>query len=269
MADCLAICYFHKNELRFEIKVGGYMLGRYCIVFCTLFSLLVVVCESKLVMFDDFEGKLNKKHWTHGVQARKIDWKTKGGNLEILPTGVGWSYFGYGKVAFKNFGLQLDFQPLHDEFGNGSWIGLLFRASEDFNFYQLYVTPEDGIGTKNYARWYVRNGEDKNTWEELRELRTKLPFPVISKQWYTLTLTGRGFKFELYLKKKKDAISTKVMAWTDPKSLHPEGTIGFISDLERHYYIDNLRLFDSPNEANLAIEPVGKVTTFWGRLKQR
>ena len=110
------------------------------------------MCESKLLMFDDFEeGKLNKEHWTHGAQALKIDWKTKGGKLEILPTGVGWSYFGYGKVAFKNFGLQFDFQPLTDKFGHGCWVGLLFRASEDFKFYQLYVTPADGVGTKNYA----------------------------------------------------------------------------------------------------------------------
>jgi len=86
------------------------MLVKCFVVFCTLFSPLVAVCESKLLMFDDFEeGKLNKEHWTHGAQALKIDWKTKREKLEILPTGVGWSYFGYGKVAFKNFGLQFDF----------------------------------------------------------------------------------------------------------------------------------------------------------------
>ena len=244
------------------------MLTKYFAIVCISFLLFAAVCESKLLMFDDFErGKLNKEHWTHGAQALKIDWKIKGGKLEILPTGVGWSYFGYGKVPFKNFGLQFDFQPLHDKFGNGCWVGLLFRASEDFKFYQLYVTPADGVGTKNYARWYVRTDEDRNTWKELRDLRTKLPFPVISKQWYTLMLTGRGFKFGLYLKKKEDKISKKVMDWTDQKSLHPEGTIGFISNLERHYYIDNLWLFDSP--VDLGVEPKEKITACWGRLKQQ
>ena len=156
---------------------------------------------------------------------------------------------------------------MQDKFGNGCWVGLLFRASEDFKFYQLYVTPADGVGTKNSARWYVRTDEDRNTWKELRDLRTKLPFPVISKQWYTLMLTGRGFKFGLYLKKKEDKISKKVMDWTDQKSLHPEGTIGFISNLERHYYIDNLWLFDLP--VDLAVEPKEKITVCWGRLKQQ
>jgi hypothetical protein len=80
-------------------------------------------------------------------------------------------------------------------------------------------------------------------------------------------LTGRGFKFGLYLKKKEDKISKKVMDWTDEKSLHPEGTIGFISNLERHYYIDNLWLFDSP--VDLAVEPKEKITACWGRLKQQ
>ena len=156
---------------------------------------------------------------------------------------------------------------MHDDFGNGSWTGILFRASQDFKFYQLYITPEDGIGTKNYARWYIRNG-DANTWKELREIRTKLPFALISKQWYTLTLTGKSFKFELYLKKREKAISQKVMDWTDTESLHPKGTIGFIADNSRHYYIDNLRLFDTPNEVNLAIEPTEKVAIFWGQVKR-
>ena len=245
------------------------MFNWYYVVFCTLFSLVSTVGESKLLLFDTFDGKLNKKNWSHGIKARKIDWKTKNGLLEILPTGVGWSYFGYAKVEAKDFGLQFDFRPLQDEFGNGSWIGILFRASEDFNFYQLYVTPQDGMGTKNYARWYVRQGENQETWKELRELRTKLPFPVKSKEWYTLSLTGRGFKFELFLKRKEEVVSKKIMTWTDPKSLHAKGTIGFISDLERHYQIDNLRLFDSSNEVNLSVQNKDKVAICWAYLKQR
>ncbi|MBP95901.1 hypothetical protein CMK18_08100 [Candidatus Poribacteria bacterium] len=246
------------------------MLSRFYVIFCAFFFLLITISESELLMFDDFEeAKINRNNWTHGVQANKISWKTKNGHLEILPIGGGAggaAAFGYGLVEFEKFGLQFDFQPLHDDFGNGSWTGILFRASQDFKFYQLYITPEDGIGTKNYARWYIRNGEE-NTWKELRDLRTKLPFSLISKQWYTLTLTGKNFKFELYLKKKEDPISQKVMDWTDAKSVHRKGTIGFIADNSRHYYIDNLRLFDRPDEVNLSIEPIDRITTFWGKLK--
>ena len=57
------------------------------------------------------------------------------------------------------------------------------------------------------------------------------------------------------------------MDWTDAKSVHPKGTIGFIADNSRHYYIDNLRLFDRPDEVNLSIEPIDRITTFWGKLK--
>jgi len=247
------------------------MLSRFCIIFFAFLSLLATVSESKLLMFDDFEeAKLNKKKWAHGVQANKISWKIKNGHLEVLPIGGGAggaAAFGYGLVESENFGLQFDFQPLHDDFDNGSWTGILFRASKDFNFYQLYITPADGIGTKNYARWYIRNGGE-NTWKELKELRTKLPFDLISKQWYTLTLTGKIFNFQLYLKKREEAISQKVMDWTDTEGLHPKGTIGFIADNSRHYYVDNLRLFDAPKEVNLSIEPIGKVSTIWGKVKE-
>lgn len=67
------------------------MLTKYFVVFCIFSLLLAVMCESKLLMFDDFEeGKLNKEHWTHGAQALKIDWKTKGGNWKsCLQVSVG------------------------------------------------------------------------------------------------------------------------------------------------------------------------------------
>ncbi len=218
------------------------MLGRFCIIFCAFLTLLATVGESKLLMFDDFEeAKLNKKKWAHGVQANKISWKIKNGHLEVLPIGGGAggaAAFGYGLVESENFGLQFDFQPLHDDFDNGSWTGILFRVSQDFNFYQLYITPADGIGTKNYARWY------------------------------TLTLTEKSFNFQLYLKKREEAISQKVMDWTNTEGLHPKGTIGFIADNSRHYYVDNLRLFDNPKEVNLSIKPIGKVSTIWRQVKE-
>ena len=44
------------------------MLTKYFAIVCISFLLLAAVCESKLLMFDDFEGgKLNKEHWTHGA----------------------------------------------------------------------------------------------------------------------------------------------------------------------------------------------------------
>ena len=44
------------------------MFAKYFVGFYILFLLLAAVCESKLLMFDDFEGgKLNKEHWTHGA----------------------------------------------------------------------------------------------------------------------------------------------------------------------------------------------------------
>ena len=61
------------------------MLTKYFAIVCISFLLFAAVCESKLLMFDDFErGKLNKEHWTHGAQALKIDWKIKGGEIGNL-----------------------------------------------------------------------------------------------------------------------------------------------------------------------------------------
>ena len=86
------------------------MLSRFYVIFCVFFFLLITISESELLMFDDFEeAKINKKNWTHGIQANKISWKTKNGHLEILPIGGGAggaAAFGYGSVEFEKFGLQ-------------------------------------------------------------------------------------------------------------------------------------------------------------------
>jgi len=238
-------------------------------VFSLLASLIVPVSYGKLLMFDDFDGKLKKKFWI----GQKETWKTKNGVLEInQPDNDGNCPcdFGYGVIEVENFGLQFDFKLFQDDFDAGSGMDLLFRANGEkkYKFYQLIVTPTDGVGKPNHVRWYVRDGEDRGTWKEYRELRKEFPIEVISKQWYTLSLQGKGNKFTLYIKKKEDLPSTKVMEWTDTKSLHPKGVIGFHTNNLHHYQIDNMRLFDSPNEVNLAVSAKSKQTTAWAELKQ-
>ena len=112
------------------------------IFFCLLVGLFVPLSHAKLLMFDDFEGKLQKKYW-HGQET----WKTKNGVLEIEQPkcdGNCATDFGYGTVEAESFSLQFDFQLLQDEFGSGSSMDLLFRANE-LRFYQLIVTPADGV----------------------------------------------------------------------------------------------------------------------------
>ena len=42
-------------------------------------------------------------------------------------------------------------------------------GTKKYKFYQLIVTPADGVGKPNHVRWYVRDGEDRGTWKEYRE----------------------------------------------------------------------------------------------------
>ena len=58
------------------------------------------------------------------------------------------------------------------------------------------------------------------------------------------------------------------MEWTDTKNLHPKGVIGFHTNNLHHYQIDNMRLFDSPNEVNLAVSAKSKQAAIWAELKQ-
>lgn len=60
----------------------------------------------------------------------------------------------------------------------------------------------------------------------------------------------------------------KVSEWTDLKDLHPKGVLGFHTNQLQHYYIDNLYLYDKPDEVSLAVEPYRKLALTWAALKQ-
>ncbi len=243
-------------------------MRKIAIFFCLIMSILFFcrVSDAALLVADDFKGKLKDNYW----KGQDESWDIKDGKLEIhrvAGDGNGEVDFGYGLIEFEDFGLQLDFQLLDKP--APSKMELLFRANnEDYHFYQLIITPIDGFGRPNSARWYKREGNDRGTWNEYRELRAEFPFPVETKIWYTLALLGNDNNFELYIKKQGSLVQEKVIEWTDPKNLHPKGVLGIHTNQLQHYYIDNLYLYDTPREVNLAVEPHGKIAVTWGELKQ-
>lgn len=234
---------------------------------CLLASVLFL-CQmsgAELLVADEFKGKLNNKYW----KGQDESWDVKNGKLEIHRLGGdgnGEQDFGYGLIEFEDFGLRLDFQLLNDP--APSKMELLFRANEDYHFYQLIITPIDGFGRPNSARWYKREGNDRGTWNEYREQRAEFPFPVQTMSWYTLALLGDGNDFQLYIKERGALVFEKVIEWSDPKNLHPKGVLGIHTNQLQHYYIDNLYLYDNPNGVNLAVEPHDKLAVTWGELKR-
>lgn len=241
---------------------------RKIVIFCYLLASVLLLSpqsEAGLLMADDFTGKLKNNFW----EGQKESWDVKGGKLEIhriAGDGNGEVDFGYGKIEFENFGLQLDFHLLVDPFP--SKMELLFRANRDYHFYQLIITPADGAGRPNSARWYKREGNDRGTWTEYRDHRAEFPMQVVSEEWYTLALLGDGNNFQLFIKRQGALVFEKVIEWSDPKDLHPNGVLGIHTNQLQHYYIDNVYLYDNPNGVNLAVEPHDKLAVTWGDLKR-
>ena len=243
------------------------------LIICFSVVLVCNVVEAKLLMLDDFaNGKINDSFWLKegGVKAVwKVDKFQDDNRLEIHRTkgdGSGPDEYGFGLVKFKDFGIQLDFYLLEDPFPPK--IEILFRASPDMFFYQLIINPVNGAGKKNIARWYRREGEDRGTWKEYVEHRAKLPIPVETNAWYTLSILGRGSNFELYIKRKEEASDKKVFAWRDPKNLHPEGVMGIHTNQLQHYYVDNVKIYDKPTEVELNVESHDKLAVTWAELKR-
>ena len=243
-------------------------MRKIAILVALLISVLFLyqMSHAELLVADDFEGKLKNKYW----KGQDESWKVKGGKLEIhrlAGDGNGEVDFGYGLIDFEDFGLRLDFY-LFDDDDFPSKMELLFRANIDYHFYQLIITPANGFGRPNSARWYKREGNDRGTWNEYRDFRAEFPFPILTKEWYTLALLGNANTFQLHVKKQGELVFQKVSEWTDVKNLHPKGVLGFHTNQLQHYYIDNLYLYDQPNEVSLAVEPYGKLAVTWAALKQ-
>ena len=240
---------------------------RKIVILCVLIISALLLCQmshAALLVEDDFKGKLKGKYWI----GQKESWDIKNDHLEIhrvAGDGNGAEDFGYGIVEFEDFGLRFDFYLFSDP--QPSKMELLFRAN-DLHFYQLIVTPANGFGRPNSARWYKREGEDRGTWNEYIDFRDEFPIPIETKVWYTLALLGDGSDFELYIKKQGELSFEKVSDLSDVKDLHPKGVLGFHTNQLQHYYIDNLYLYDTPREVNLAVEPHGKLAVTWATLKR-
>ena len=244
-------------------------MRKVAILFSLIASVLFLchISDAKLLVADDFSGKLNKKYW----KGQEGSWNVKGGQLEIERLGGDGNApedYGYGLVEFEDFGLRLDFY-LFDDDDFPSKMELLFRANEDYHFYQLIITPENGFGRPNSARWYKREGNDRGTWNEYRDFRAEFPFPVTTKEWYTLALLGDANNFQLHIKRQGELVYEKVTEWSDDKNLHPKGVLGIHTNQLHHYYIDNLFLYDNPREVSLAVEPEGKLAVTWANLKRK
>lgn len=230
------------------------------------FLLVSQVGHAKLLVADDFEGKLKDEYW----KGRDESWSIKNDKLEIhrnAELAADDVDFGYGIIEFEDFGLRLDFHLFEDD-DFPSKMEILFRADIDYHFYQLIITPVNGFGRPNSARWYKREGNDRGTWNEYRDFRAEFPIPIQTKEWYTLGLLGKGSNFKLYIKKQGELVFQKVSDMNDPKNLHPKGVLGFHTSPLQHYYIDNLYLYDNPNEVSLAVEPQNKLAITWASLKQ-
>ena len=243
------------------------------LIICFSVVLACNVIEAKLLMLDDFKsGRINDSFWLKegGVKAAwEINKFQDNNRLEvhrIAGDGSGPDDHGFGTIKFKDFGIQLDFYLLEDPFPPK--IEILFRANRDMFFYQLKINPVNGAGKKNIARWYRREGEDRGTWKEYVEHRAKLPIPVETNAWYTLSILGRGSNFELYIKRKEEASDKKVFAWRDPKNLHPEGVMGIHTNQLQHYYVDNVKIYDKPTEVELNVESHDKLAVTWAELKR-
>lgn len=219
-----------------------------------------------LIMRDDFEEKkLDVDKW-----APQDTWSVEDGVLNIQQVagdGNGADDFGYGVDVFTDFGLRLDFRLKSEP--QASKMELLFRATE-LSFYQLIITPANGFGRKNSARWYRREGDDRGTWKEYTEFRADLPITVSTDVWYSLGLLGTGFDFEAHIKERGSLDATLVSAWTEPEGLHAEGTFGIHTNQGHHYEIDNLFLYDNPADIQgfLPVEAGGKAAVKWAALKR-
>ena len=221
--------------------------------------------RAELIMKDDFEGKFDIDKW-----APKDSWSIDGGVLNInrqAGDGNGADDFGYGVPVFTDFGLRLDFRLKSEP--QASKMEILVRATE-FRFYQLIITPANGFGRKNSARWYRREGDDRGTWKEYAEHRAELPITVTTDVWYSLGLLGEGFDFEAHVKERGSLDGLFISGWTDTDELHPEGTIGIHTNQGQNYEIDNVFLYDNPADLQgfLPVEAGGKAALAWATLKR-
>ena len=141
----------------------------------------------------DFEGAKQSRDW----QAINGNWNIQDGayqqeslNEEAAHTLVGSSYWDNYTVEAK---IRLD---------EGSWAGLVFRASSEYEYYVFYLSVADN----KTEFWRHKKGDDFTARDALKNYIPPTGITINHEEWYQIRIDVNDDDFTLYINDIKQGV---------------------------------------------------------------
>ncbi|MFC1712408.1 family 16 glycoside hydrolase [Candidatus Poribacteria bacterium] len=198
---------------------------------------------------DDFSGNDDKWEVIEG------NWKVKGGTY-TEEAKTPYAIVLAGDENWTDYTVEVDVTLADNDAGaagSHDCIGILFRAdNEGKNGYRFWIRT-DASGPGQFVKWI-----DK-TWDQGGSL-TPLPIaPIEIERVYHFKVVVEGNRIIGFID------DVEVVDYEDPDdSFQPKGKIGLITYIAKEPVFDNVIVYGE----GFPVEPGGKLTTTWGKLKE-
>ena len=182
------------------------------------------------------------------------DWKVANGNWQIksgvyqLTKGAQAEHSLVGEVEWDNYTIEAKVRL--DE---GSWAGIVFRAKSEMEYYVYYLNVPGNIS----ELWRHKAGA-WDTRDNISQPAAVGGVVIKNGEWLDVKIVVEGNTFTLYINDEKQN--------EDSDDVYDKGKVG-VWGWETAASFDDFTVSGDNIKHTLAVDPIRKLTTTWGRLK--
>ena len=238
---------FQKKDL---LRLMTYSLMFFCVL---MFSQITWSGEWTF----DFEDAAQAKQW----KVANGTWKTEKGAYSEIAGAEKAAHVLFGEDDWTDYTVEAKIR-----IDANKWVGLVFRAISEYEYYVLYQEPSPGV-----TAFFQHHGD---VWDKrARPVPNKTPIKIKKGgkgdnievgEWYHLKIVVEGNDLKWFINDHLQA-ETKLKR-VGELDVYKKGKVGLWA-WESKASFDDFKVY-GPDIEGQAVEPQNKLTVTWGKLKK-
>ena len=233
---------FQKKDL---LRLMTYSLMFFCVL---MFSQITWSGEWTF----DFEDAAQAKEW----KVANGTWKIEKGAYSEIAGAEKAAHVLFGEDDWTDYTVEAKIR-----IDANKWVGLVFRAISEYEYYVLYQEPTPGV-----TAFFQHHG---NVWDKrARPAPNKTPIKIKEQieveEWYHLKVVVEGDDLKWFINDQLQG-ETKLKP-AGGLDVYDKGKVGIWAWQSKASF-DDFKVY-GPDIEGQAVEPQNKLTVTWGKLKK-
>jgi hypothetical protein len=202
----------------------------------------------------DFEDAAQAKQW----KVANGTWKIQKGVYSETEGAEKAGHVLFGEDDWTDYTVEAKIR-----IDSNKWVGLVFRAISEYEYYVLYQEPSPGV-----TAFFQHHGD---VWDKrARPVPNKTPIKIKkgdnieAGEWYHLKIVVEGNDLKWFINDQLQA-ETKLKRVGD-LAVYDKGKVGLWAWQSKASF-DDFKVY-GPDIEGQAVEPQNKLTVTWGKLKK-